>query len=195
MVIVTHVLFVCTANLCRSPLAEAIVSGAGTAPSVHGSRHPTGVLEARSAGVTAVPGMALHPSTADVLAQRGLTLPGFASRRLEPAHVERAELVLTATRAHRAACVALVPTAVRRCFTMKELSRLATVMQEQDLATERTITAVLRAVPVARSFLQPVALEEDDLADPVLMGPDAFAACADSIADLLAPVLGLVWRP
>jgi hypothetical protein len=48
----------------------------------------------------------------------------------------------------------------------------------------------LRRAVAARATLQPVAPEEDDLADPVREPVDAFRRCADAIEQVLDGVLG-----
>jgi protein-tyrosine phosphatase len=93
-----RILFVCTGNTCRSPLAEAI------------ARHRieergwTGV-EVRSAGVSAGEG---HPASAGSLraaAAHGLDLTGHRSAGIDEDGIARADLILTMSAAHAAVVV------------------------------------------------------------------------------------------
>lgn len=146
-----------------------------------------------------------------------MPLRGFASRPLQDRYLNEAALVVTATRAHRAECVQMAPSAVGRCFTLRQLSRLATVVERDGLAPALSVSpcagpaaaaarlsldrvsarlgALVAAMPAARGRTQPVGAVDDDLADPVLAGPDAFAACADTVSALLEPVLRLIAGP
>ena len=60
---------------------------------------------------------------AAVRGERG-SLRDFRSRQLDEQLVSAADLVLTMTREHRAAVVSLVPTALRRTFTLTEFAEL-----------------------------------------------------------------------
>lgn len=209
------ILFVCTANLCRSPLAQALavaLSGARAgAPPATGAASGTAAevfdpegasLRFASAGTAAIEGLPVHPFTAVALERRGLDMPGFSSGLLGPQDVHEAALIVTATREHRAHCVRMLPSANRRCFTLRQLSRLATVIDQDGLAVAPSastapgpaprIGALLDAIPAARGRIQPVAAVDDDLADPVMAGQEAFHACAQEIARLLEPIVRLI---
>jgi protein-tyrosine phosphatase len=162
-----HILFVCHANICRSPMAERLARKA-LGPDVGVS----------SAGTHAWHGAAMHPYTEAVLAERGADTREFGSRPVTPAMLAAADLVLTASREQRAACATLLPAALRRTFTLRQFGRLAaTVDSRGDLAQ---LLDSVRGV-----IAQPVGPEEDDLADP-LGGPvEAFRVCADEIQGVL----------
>lgn len=87
-----RILFVCTGNTCRSPMAGAL---ARRAAERRGLR-----VEVRSAGTSAVPGR--PASTGAVLAAReeGLDLSGHASAPLSPEGAGWADLVVGMTPSH-----------------------------------------------------------------------------------------------
>ncbi|GAB3842573.1 hypothetical protein GCM10029963_15860 [Micromonospora andamanensis] len=120
------VLFVCHANLCRSPMAEY------TARRLLVGRQVT----VASAGTDAVEGLAMHPYAAAIAAETGDDPTSFRSRRLLPEHLTDAVLVLTATRRQRSICTALAPAALHRTFTLRQFGRLAAAaeppLDEQD---------------------------------------------------------------
>ncbi len=122
-----RILLVCTGNICRSPYIEHLL------------RHDldeawgAGAVEVASAGTRAEPGLPVSEPIKVRLGAWGISTAGFASRRLSTADVQSADLVLTATKAHRGEVVRLHPGALRRAFTVRELGLLAAEVPEADL--------------------------------------------------------------
>lgn len=106
-----YVLFVCTGNICRSPLAEQLLTAR------------TGVAAA-SAGTRAVPGAPMDHTMAAELVRLGGSPTQCMARRLDADMVTGARLVLGLAREHREAAVRLAPTALARCFTLAEYIRV-----------------------------------------------------------------------
>lgn len=190
------VLIVCQANLCRSPMAEYLArellvqrlggDGAGVPIS--------------SAGTHAAPGYPMHPHAARLTAERGTDPESFRSRPLHAEQLRVAGLILTATRAQRAACVALAPSALRRTFTLRQFARLASAAVDQGWPApdgqrppaQRLATAVA-AASRARAGLQPPAQpNEEDLTDPVGQPIEEFRRCVRDIERALQPTIGLI---
>ncbi|WBB80850.1 low molecular weight phosphatase family protein [Micromonospora sp. WMMD882] len=176
-----QVLFVCHANLCRSPMAEHIARRLL-------ARWPVAVA---SAGTAAVPGRPMHPYAAFVTATRGGDPTGFRSRRLDAADLVEATLVLTATRRQRSFCATLAPAVLRRTFTLRQFARLAAAADPPSGGDGRPLRAVVEAAALARARLQP-ALDGDDLADPIGGGPADFTRCAEEIERSVAPIGALI---
>jgi protein-tyrosine-phosphatase len=82
-----HLLFVCTGNTCRSPIAAAI------ARQVADERALTD-LEITSAGTSAAEGQPASDGAVLVGLERELDLTGHRARQLTPEHVEAADLIL-----------------------------------------------------------------------------------------------------
>lgn len=175
-------LFVCHANLCRSPMAERLARALGADR-----------VAVASAGTHARAGLPMHEFAASTLAELGADPTGFASRPLEAGLVAEADLVLTADRSQRSICVDLVPAAVRRTFTIRQFGRLAAAVLAAGLDVGPD--TLLRAIATVRGDLPPVPGEEDDLADPVLGTRADFLACARQITQALEPALTLIARP
>ena len=88
-----RLLFVCTGNTCRSPMAEAI------ARRRLGERGWSQV-EVASAGVAAFPGSPASGGAVRVARSRGLDLSDHASTPLTPELARDADLILTMTSSH-----------------------------------------------------------------------------------------------
>lgn len=87
------VLFVCTGNTCRSPMAEAMLRELVASAGVTG-------VEVESAGIGAWEGAAASEGAYLVLLEQGLDLSGHRARLLTRDMVDRSDLILTMARSH-----------------------------------------------------------------------------------------------
>jgi protein-tyrosine phosphatase len=181
---VPGILHVCTANRCRSAIAERLMRDA-----------LPDEVPVTSAGTRARPGEPIWPAVAAELDRRGVSSYGFASHPLEAALLRGADLVLTATRAHRDEVIAAHPDALRRTFTWRELAWLVSGLRRDELDGRTPMERLAALAPRAgarRGRLQPPPPHLLDIADPV-DGPDgAVAAATAEIEQALAPVIALI---
>lgn len=103
-------LFVCTANVCRSPMAEAIFGALAA---------DTGVAyEPRSAGTAALVDEPIAPSAARALEEVGVYPDGHRARQVDRAMLEEADLVLAMTPEHEAELLRLSGSSQARVRTL-----------------------------------------------------------------------------
>jgi protein-tyrosine-phosphatase len=104
------VLFVCTGNTCRSPLAEALckrmlADRLGCDPVELEARG----FVIRSAGVAALPGDPASPAAVEAAREFGADLSGHTSRPVNPELLAAANQVVAMTRSHAAALAMRFP--------------------------------------------------------------------------------------
>lgn len=105
-----RILFVCTGNTCRSPMAEAILKN-----------KEMDAIEVKSAGIYAANGSEASAHAKKVLDNNGIA-HNHRSSLLTRAEVEWADLILTMTSSHKMAILQQYPRVVQKVFTLKEYS-------------------------------------------------------------------------
>jgi protein-tyrosine-phosphatase len=124
------ILFVCTGNTCRSPMAQAMLAARLSGPARER-------IVVGSAGTHAAQGMPASENTRAVLAAAGLGLEEHRSRPVTSRLLDETDLVLAISREHRQAVVALNPGAAERTFVLSEF--LASPGEDESLAVHDPI--------------------------------------------------------
>ncbi|MDN4616090.1 hypothetical protein P5G50_16710 [Leifsonia sp. F6_8S_P_1B] len=109
---VSRVLVVCTANICRSPVAERLLAHRLRSAGIDGVRVESAGLRARS-------GRDMEQGARELLERLGADPTGFVSRSIREVDLAGIDLVLTATEAQRRRIVATEPAAPARVRTLR----------------------------------------------------------------------------
>ncbi|WP_409483685.1 low molecular weight phosphatase family protein [Arsenicicoccus dermatophilus] len=182
-----RLLVVCTGNVCRSPYLERLLQAALD------RSWGAGAVEVRSAGTGALVGHPMDPAVLDRLRSAGGEGDDFRARALTVDLVAPAQLVLTATRDHRAAVVRLAPRALARTFTLLDLADLARDLPDEALpavgAARDRLAAVVPLVAARRGRRPPLPPQEADLVDPFRRDAAVLDRMTGQVAGALPQVL------
>jgi protein-tyrosine phosphatase len=111
-----NVLFVCTANICRSPVAEVLFEDWVK------QNAPAGEWLISSAGTWAEPGLLASTYSREVVDEQGLDLGAHRARRLEATMLEAADVIVCMARAHIEAISTEFPQHASRTVLLSALS-------------------------------------------------------------------------
>jgi protein-tyrosine phosphatase len=180
------ILIVCTGNVCRSPVAEFLLADLlGTT-----ARR----FAIRSAGTKAVAKLPIDPTMCSLLRRRGIETIHFSSRALDVRMLESADLILTASTNQRAAVARLLPAALHKTLTLKQLARYAPFILEsgeRPAEVADRIPWLLAAVPRARARARKD--DDDSIADPRGKSRRHYEAAVEELdhaCAMIAPLLG-----
>ncbi len=106
------ILFVCTGNVCRSPMAEGIFRDL---------TRNRGQYRVLSAGTNAVDGQPPSAFALRAMTERGIDISGQRSRALKPADVDQADCIVGMTQGHVDTLALLYPRAAEKTLRLLDL--------------------------------------------------------------------------
>ncbi len=118
-----HVLFVCSGNTCRSPMAE------GYLRHLLGKGCPGGITVS-SAGTFAGEDMPPSRHSVEALKEHGIDISGHRSTGLTVELLERSDLVVAMTRSHRQHIGSLLPAALAKTRLLADFANSSHDIQD-----------------------------------------------------------------
>ncbi|MDQ0418383.1 protein-tyrosine-phosphatase [Croceifilum oryzae] len=108
-----RILFVCTGNTCRSPMAEALLRTLSQEYQID--------LEVKSAGTHAYNGMPASEYSSMALQEKGID-HDHRSQAITPELIRWSDLILTMTEGHQTILEQMFPEAKEKVFTLKRVA-------------------------------------------------------------------------
>jgi glycine hydroxymethyltransferase len=116
------VLFVCTGNICRSPMAQGLF-----ADLIRGRRD----IEVSSAGIGAGAGQPASPHAVDVMREINIDIRHIRSKPLMADVVRKADFIFVMTYGHLDSMLLLFPSAAEKTFLIREFETELPVMERE----------------------------------------------------------------
>jgi len=146
-----HILFVCTGNTCRSPMAEGLMRKLAADRGIE--------VEVRSAGVAATTGMPISHHAEAVLRDHDVRGPEH-STQLSADLIGWADLVLTLTSGHKQPVIQVFPDSVHKTYTLKEYVE----DDEQVMNDLQELDSLFATLEMKRALGQEISADERERA-------------------------------
>jgi len=117
-----NVLFVCTGNICRSPMAQGLF-----ADLIRGRRD----IEVTSAGIGAIGGQPPSPYAIEVMSELGMDIRNIRSKPLMAELVRKADFIFVMTYGHLDSMLLLFPSAAEKTFLLREFETDLPVIERE----------------------------------------------------------------
>ncbi len=109
-----NILFICTGNTCRSPMAEGLLKKWAVEKGLS--------LNVRSAGLAAFAGVPATAEAMEAALEKGIDLSGHQSRPLGKAEAVESDMILTMTQRHKEMILKKLPDLAGKVFLFSEFA-------------------------------------------------------------------------
>ncbi|KOA58817.1 protein-tyrosine phosphatase [Bifidobacterium animalis subsp. animalis MCC 0499] len=172
------VLFVCTGNICRSPMGELLF------PLFFHSRD----IETDSAGTQGLVNSPIDPSSAKLMTMDGIDSSQFRSKRLTSQLALSSDLILCFTEHQRKKIVAQTPRVRTKTFLLSDFANLCRYFSQNNILHGSSVEERMREVIYNASLVHMNLPQAEDIADPYKKDFAAFQAAHNQILYNLSDV-------
>ena len=174
-----RILFVCTGNVCRSPMGEYLFR-----------KYTQGTsLEIDSAGTHSLVGHAIDTSSKALLDAVGIDASAFRSTQLTQDIANNSNLILCFEPEQRHNIVVIAPTALPYTFTLTDFSNLCAYCAQQGMISGDTIQERLQSAIDQSILARPALPQAATIPDPYRKNFEAFKSAANATNDAIRNIL------
>ena len=148
------VLFICTGNICRSPMGELLL------PNSCPILNPTVRAHAGSSHEIA-------PNSKRLLDQHGIDSSSFRAKRVTPQIAQGSDLILCFEHEQRKEIAVIAPTAARKTFLINDFANMCVYCKEQGYMGGNTRQEKLESVIDNASMIRPMIPDTNNVEDPI----------------------------
>lgn len=114
-----NILFVCTGNTCRSPMAEALMNKYSKEKDID--------AYASSAGLSVVPYSKLSLFSYEAMKEYGIDISNHEPTQIDDSHIQSADLILTMTSSHAKFLKLSFPEAADKIYSLGEYTKTSDI--------------------------------------------------------------------
>ena len=174
-----RVLFICTGNICRSPMGELLFRTYTQGTS----------LEIGSAGTHSLVGHGIDPSSKALMYAVGIDSSQFRSTQLTQDIADNSDLILCFEPEQRHNIVVIAPTALPYTFTLTDFSNMCAYCAQHNMITGVTIQERLQSVIDQSMQIRPMLPPSATIPDPYRKNFEAFRSAARATNDAIRNIL------
>ena len=170
------VLFVCTGNICRSPMAELMLP-----------RYMP-ELESDSAGTRGLDSHAIARGSERLMTMHGIPSSMFRSKRITPQIAHDSDLILCFEHSQRREISVIAPTAARKTFLINDFANMCAYCKTHGYIEGETREDRIESVIDNAGLIRPMIPDTNNVEDPNGKDFAVYEAAYNEICDALQTI-------